>query len=322
MHPRIIDFTINLKGFDSFGLESYFTMVTVGFIIATILLRRWAKAVGLDRRLMTDFVIWMAIFGVLGSRLQHVLADGHLMDYIHACTDPSLVDWKIDKSECRALKGIWDAQKGVCHPRETNCFAWLDITAGGFAFYGGFIGAAFFAVYFTRKHRLPAGKLIDIGACLLMLGVSWGRMGCMLAGCCFGSRTDSALGVVFPGGSPAARHHFDLGLIDSYRLTSLPVYFTQFYSSLAAVLIAAFAYLVVLPRKRFDGQVFCVAAGLYAAFRFMIEFIRSDERGEAFGLSTSQIIAIVFLIVIGFLWRQFQRKAAHTVRVANRKAAS
>jgi phosphatidylglycerol---prolipoprotein diacylglyceryl transferase len=322
MHPRLLDFSVDLKGFDGFGLESYFTMVAVGFITAAILLRRWAKANRLDTRLIIDFVIWMAIFGVLGSKLQHVIADGHFMDYVHACTDPDLVDWKIDQRECRALKGIWDVEKGVCHPRESNCLAWLDITSGGFAFYGGFIGAALFAVYFIRRHRLPAGKLIDIGACLLMLGVSWGRMGCMLAGCCFGSRTDSWLGVVFPGGSPASRHHYDLGLIESYRLESMPVYFTQFYSSLAAALIAAFTYLYLLPRKRFDGQVFCVAAGLYALFRFMIEFIRSDERGGAFGLSSSQLIAIGFLVVIRLLWRRFERRAAHTIGVANRKASS
>ena len=318
MHPRLIDFSVNLKGFDSFGLESYFTMVTLGFIIGAILIRRWARAKGIDQRLMTDFVIWMAIFGVLGSRIQHVLADGHFMDYVHACTAPELVDWKIDVGECRSLSGVWDATRGVCHPRESNCFAAFDITAGGFAFYGGFIGAALYSLYFIRKYHLVTGKIMDMGGWVLMLGVAWGRMGCMLAGCCFGARTDSALGVVFPGGSPASRYQQAMGLIDSYRLTSLPVYFTQFYSSFAALLIAAVAYLVVRPRKRFDGQVFCVSAGMYAVIRFLVEFIRRDERGSFFGLSTSQLIAVGFIVVLVYLWRYFQRQARHAIAVVNR----
>jgi phosphatidylglycerol:prolipoprotein diacylglycerol transferase len=308
MHPRLLDFPVSLKGFMGFGLDSYFAMVTVGFIIGAVLIRRWAKAKGLDHRLMLDFVIWMAIFGVLGSRLLHVIADGHFMDYVHACTDPSLVDWKVDKRECHSLEGVWDAAKGVCHPRESNCLAWLDVTAGGFAFYGGFIAAALFSVHFIRRHKLPAGKIVDMAGWALMLGLAWGRMGCMLAGCCFGSQTDTALGVVFPGGSAASRHHFDQGLLASYRLESLPVHYVQAYSSLAGLAIAAFAYLWVRPRKRFDGQVFCIAAGLYALFRFSIEFIRRDERGGLMGLSTSQIIAIVFLALIGYFWRYFKKK--------------
>ena len=318
MHPRLIDFSVDLKGFESFGLESYFTMVTMGFIIGAILIRRWARAKNIDPRLMTDFVIWMAIFGVLGSRVQHVLADGHFMDYVHACTAPELVDWKIDAGECAALSGVWDAKKGVCHPRAPNCFAAFDITAGGFAFYGGFIGAALFSLYFVRKHGLPVGKIIDMGGWVLMLGVAWGRMGCMLAGCCFGARTDSVLGVSFPGGSPASRHHHAMGLIDSYRLESLPIYFTQFYSSFAALLIAVFAYLAVRPRKQFDGQVFCVSAGAYAFFRFLVEFIRRDERGSIVGLSTSQFIALGFIVFLVFVWRRFKRRAQHAIAVVNR----
>ena len=219
----------------------------------------------------------------------------------------------MDRIECRALKGVWDTAAGVCHPVKRNCFAWADLNAGGFAFYGGFVAAALFSIYFVRKHRLPQAKILDMAGWALMLGLAWGRMGCLLAGCCFGIRTDSVLGVVFPARSAASRAHWERGWLDSYRMESLPVHFTQAYSSLAAVLIAAFVYIWLRPRKRFDGQVFCVSAGSYALFRFLIEFIRSDERGGILGLSTSQIIALCFAAFLIWLWRRLKVRAERVI---------
>ena len=222
----------------------------------------------------------MAIFGLLGARILHVIADGHFWDYVHICTDPSRVEWHVDYRECRSLEGVWDAARGLCHPAETYCLAWLDLRSGGLAFYGGFIAAALFSIYFIRKHKLPAGKLIDLSAWVLMLGLAWGRLGCFLASCCFGARTDSVLGVVFPGGSAASRKHWEEGLLESYRMVSLPVHPTQLYEAGIGLAIAAFAYFWLHPRKRFDGQVFCVTAGLYAVLRFLIEFVRRDDESE------------------------------------------
>lgn len=313
MYPRLLDFSVNIKGMSGFGLDSYFTMAAMGFIIAAILFRRWARAKGIDPGLMTDFVLWMALFGWIGAKLLHVIADGHFWDYVHLITDPSLVDWPVDKGECRNLGGVWDAAKNVCHPKEKSYFAWINLTSGGFAFYGGFIGAALFSIYFIRKHKLPAGKIVDMSGWVLMLGVAWGRIGCTLAGCCFGSRTDSCLGVTFPGGSAASRFHFQNEWLASNRLESLPIHFAQVYSASACLIIAVFAYLWVRPRKRFDGQVFCIAAGLYAVARFFIEFIRNDERGELFGLTTSQLIAVGFLAALVYMWRIFKRASERTL---------
>jgi phosphatidylglycerol:prolipoprotein diacylglycerol transferase len=305
MHPRLIDISTGISGLDHLILPSYFTFVAVGFILATWLMRRWARQHKLDPALMTDFVIWMAFFGVFGARALHIVADGHFWDYINVCLNPSLVDWKVDAGECRALKGVWDSARAVCHPRETNCLAMIDISSGGFAFYGGFIAAGLFSVHFVKKHHLPVGKVVDMASWMLMLGLAWGRIGCFLASCCFGARTDSLVGVIFPPGSSASRYHWEQGWLSSYRLHSLSVHPTQLYESAAGLAIAAFAYFWLRPRKRFDGQVFCVVAGLYAVFRFLIEFIRRDQRGSLFGISTSQMVALIFFAVSGLLWVYF-----------------
>lgn len=303
MNPTLLDFLGDL------ALPSYATMVFTGFVIGTLVLVRWGAHHRVERGLVIEFVVWMALWGVIGSRILHVFADGHFWDYVHVCTDPSKVDWLVDKRECTALRGAWDAAHSVCHPVQKNCLAWLDFTAGGFAFYGGFAAAALFAIRFVRKHQLPAGSLIDIGGVLLMLGLAWGRMGCFLAGCCFGIHTECDLGLSFPSRSPASHFQWQEGLLQTYRHASLPVHPTQIYESVAGLVIAAVAYFLVLPRKRFHGQVFCFTAWAYAAARFALEAIRSDERGGVLGLSTSQWFAIAFAATAGWIWVVMRRRS-------------
>jgi phosphatidylglycerol:prolipoprotein diacylglycerol transferase len=53
---------------------------------------------------------------------------------------------------------------------------------------------------------------------------------------------------------------------------------------------------VVLPRKRYDGQVFVASLILYSAARFLVEILRRDARGGAIGLSTSQLIGLGLIV--------------------------
>ena len=146
-----------------------------------------------------------------------------------------------------------------------------------------------------------------MGGWTITLGLVWGRMGCFLAGCCFGACHEGHLSVVFPPGSAASRSQWKAGLLDTYRVDSLPVYPTQILESAACLVIAALAYFVVRPRKRFDGQVFVFAMVLYAIVRFLLEFIRRDERGGLLGLSTSQLIAIGMVALCAWAWFRFKK---------------
>jgi phosphatidylglycerol:prolipoprotein diacylglycerol transferase len=80
MYPRLFDISTEISGLGHLVLPSYFAMVTMGFIMATLIIRRFAAQHGLDMRLITDFIIWMALWGLLGARLLHVIADGHFWD--------------------------------------------------------------------------------------------------------------------------------------------------------------------------------------------------------------------------------------------------
>ena len=100
--------------------------------------------------------------GILGGRVLHVLADGYFWDYVHLCTDPSLVAWKITQAQCTRAEGLWDAAAKLCHPRERDCLAALKFYNGGLAYYGGLIGGTASALWVLHRDRMPLLKVMDV----------------------------------------------------------------------------------------------------------------------------------------------------------------
>lgn len=284
------------------GLEvpAYFAMLAIGFALATWVGARWLGKLGYDREVVIDLGLASVIAGVLGARILHVLADGYFWDYVHLCTDPARVSWRITRGHCLdpSVNGVWDGVANVCHPRERNCFAWAAFWAGGLTYYGGLIAAAAYSVYFLRRERFPFWKAADMAGFAIALGLAWGRMGCFLAGCCFGTRCELPFAARFPGWSPASEAHYKQHLLRSEALPALPVHPTQLYEALGCVLIAALTYGVVAPRKRYDGQMFVVFLGAYAILRAAVEVLRDDDRGGFLGLSTSQLISLGIVVAL------------------------
>lgn len=298
------------------GFPSYFVLIIVGFVCATAMGALWAKRVGQNPDVIVDLGLLALLTGFAGARVLHVFADGYFMDYVHLCTDPTLVNWHITKAECAspAYAGIWDEAAKVCHPVEKNCWAWAQFWNGGFTFYGGLIGATWGAWWLFRRDKFPFWKATDMGGMMVPIGLGYGRLGCLLAGCCFGKTTDSVVGVVFPGGSPASDWQAREGLLHDHLQASLPVHPTQLYEAGGAFLLAALGILWVHPNKRYDGQVFAVFLAGYAVLRFAVEFLRSDDRGGLGYLSTSQWIALGMLVGAALI--HLKRKAVATEGVS------
>jgi phosphatidylglycerol---prolipoprotein diacylglyceryl transferase len=276
---------------------AYFVLLVTGFLFATAAGALWARRIGENPDVIVDLGIAMLLSGVAGGRLLHVLADGYFWDYVHLCTDPGQVNWTLTKADCLSASygGLWDAAKGVCHPKETDCFAWAKFWAGGLTYYGGFIGASIGAYFLLKRDRFPFWKAADMAGFTVPLGLAFGRMGCLLAGCCFGLRSDLPWALSFPSHSPASESQWKLHLLPSLNMPSLPVHPTQAYESAASLAISAICMLVIHPRKRYDGQVFLSFVALYAGARFLLEFLRDDDRGGFAHLSTSQLLGIVFV---------------------------
>ena len=279
------------------GVPSYFVLLLTGFLFATAICVLGARRLGQNPDVMVDLGLAMLLAGVAGARVLHVLADGLFWDYVHLCTNPTLVDWPLEKAECLSptYDGVWDAARSVCHPQNSDCFAWAKFWAGGLTYYGGFLGAVVAAWFLLKRDRFPFWKAADLAGMAVPIGLAFGRMGCLLAGCCFGAECSLPWALSFPPRSPASEAQFKLHELPNMRMWSHAVHPTQVYESLASIAVAAVCVLLVAPRKRYDGQVFAAFLALYAVARFLLEVLRRDDRGGMLGLSTSQLISVVLI---------------------------
>lgn len=290
--------------FHIFGeaVPAYFVMLMTGFGIATWLGVRWAKQQGLDHQVIIDLGLYSLIAGVAGGRILHVLADGYFWDYVHLCTDPSQVIWRVEQARCTQIEGIWDASINACRPPGRDCLAWAAFWSGGLAYYGGLLSATAYGLYFLKKQKFPMWKGADMAGLVIPVGLFFGRMGCFLGGCCFGVPTDGFWGVRFPAWSPASESQAKAHLLAHPWEVSLAVYPTQLFEAVGCLSIAAVTMFWIHPRKQFDGQVFSAFLVLYALLRFVIEFLRADDRGGVLGLSTSQWISALTVAGVALLY--------------------
>ena len=279
-----------LPSFGSFfgePISAYFSLLLLAFAAATWSLVGWARRVGVDPQSAIDFGLASVVGGVLGGRLLHVLADGYFWDYVHLCTDPAQVAWRITERQCGDAHALWDAAGRVCHPATRDCLAWAKFYNGGLAYYGGLAGGTLAVAILARRDRVPLRKLSDGAAPAVALGLLIGRVGCFLAGCCYGEVTTRAVGTRFPAWSPASEGQVRAGLLAHAGERSLPVHPTQLYEAFGCLVI----WLCLIrfsPHKRFDGEVALRGLLAYAVLRSLVELVRADDRGLWLGVSTSQ----------------------------------
>jgi len=177
-------------------------------------------------------------------------------------------------------------------------------TGAGLAAYGGILGGVAGSAWVLRREKKPVLPFLDAGIPAIGLGYFIARIGCFLAGCDYGVPTQSRLAVSYPRGSYAFIDHVSRGLIPEDVLFSAPVHATQLYSALSGLGL----YLVVkrLPVRGDGSRFFAFMLG-YAVLRFFIEMLRGDaSRGAVMGLSTSQIIAMLSVVLV-LGWKYHRR---------------
>ena len=151
----------------------------------------------------------------------------------------------------------------------------------GFVVFGGIVGGIFTAYVYCRVKKLNFLKFFDTLMPSVALAQGFGRIGCLLAGCCYGRETDSIISVTFQNSDFAPNH-----------VALIP---TQLYSSILDFLHFGIL-LYIARRKKADGQVAAFYLIFYSIGRFVLEFFRGDLiRGSVGSLSTSQFISLFIL---------------------------
>ena len=155
----------------------------------------------------------------------------------------------------------------------------------GFVFYGGLVGGVIGVIVYARFFGQNTVKLAETFVPGIPLFHFFGRIGCFMAGCCYGIPYDGPFSVTFKNaiGAPAGVALFPIQLVE------------------AAANMVTFAVLLIFERKaRRPLPSFGLYLMIYGAERFVFEFFRGDlERGIFLGISTSQWISLV-LVPVGF----------------------
>jgi len=182
------------------------------------------------------------------------------------------------------------------------------LSGKGFVFYGSFIFAVPTMLWFFRKHKLDVFKMLDVMAITTCLVHIFGRLGCFMAGCCYGIPTGSFLGVTFSHPACPANPK------------DVPLHPTQLYE--AGFILLVMVFLFWLKRhKNFDGQLFLSYLMLYAVGRFIIEYFRGDgARGFVIEnvLSHSQLIAILMLLAVSAAYVLVSKRNSVPVKTAKK----
>jgi phosphatidylglycerol:prolipoprotein diacylglycerol transferase len=159
-----------------------------------------------------------------------------------------------------------------------------EVARSGGVFYGGLILALAVALGFIRYTGLPLWTTCDVFAPGVALGHIIGRLGCFLAGCCYGRPTSLPWGITFTDPFVAANVGTPL---------NIPLHPTQLYEAAAELVILVLLLATERRGRVFAGRTFWLYMLLYAISRYVIEAFRGDPRGAVGIVSTSQFISVL-----------------------------
>ena len=242
------------EAFEILGLTIYWygIFAAVAFMMAFGTGSRRAPREGLAPEAIMNLAPWLIGGAILGARILYVISF-----------------W----NEEFAGKPWWEA---------------FRFQRAGLVFYGGLIGSSLATIIYCRLKRLPLWKVADILAPSLALGHGFGRIGCLMTGCCYGRPTDLPWAIHFP------LDHWTHGV---------GVHPTQIYESLLNFALCG-GLLLLYRRKKFDGQIFAAYLICYAVLRAFVESFRGDYVKHYIGglLTPGQTVSVFILVAGVGLW--------------------
>jgi phosphatidylglycerol:prolipoprotein diacylglycerol transferase len=238
-------------------IHTYGFMLALGVALGLLFMYVQSKKHGLQAPVMLDMAFYTIIISLIGAKL--ILFLGNISHYLR---------------------------------RPSDLFS---LARSGGVFQGGLAFGIIFALWYVRKHRIPTWKAADVILPALALGHGFGRIGCFMAGCCYGSECSLPWGVTFQSEYASS-------------LTGIPLHTVlhpaQLYES-ALNFLNFFVLFLILKKKKFDGQVFSFYIINYSIIRFFVEYFRGDHPEKAFlihnpspylSLSLPQFFSVLGLI--------------------------
>lgn len=232
----------------NFTVHGYGLMIAIGIIAAYLMAEYRARKKELDSNHIFPLLIVGVGFGLVGAKVLYYIT---ILDEI------------------------------IKNPR-----IMLNI-ADGFVVYGGIIAGILAGYIYCRIKKISFFRYLDLIVPSVALAQGFGRLGCLLAGCCYGVEAHGACAITFTE--------------SAFAPNGIPLVPTQPISSIFN--FANFAVLCLIASKNVKpGKVSACYLLFYSVGRFIIEFFRGDlERGAVGVLSTSQFISIfvaIFAIVL------------------------
>ena len=273
MYPRLFEIP-ELFGIGPLTIYSYGVMLAAAYLLGLQLAISRSRKAGLDAARVLDLGVYVVIAALVGAKLLLLLVN---FNYFRN------------------------------NPNEI-----MVLVRSGGVFYGGLITATLVAFWYIRRHGLPFWTTCDMFAPGIALGHVIGRLGCLMAGCCYGRPTSVPWAITFT--DPFAQSNVGTPL-------NVPLHPTQVYEAGAELLILILLLVTERKGRTYPGRTFWAYMLFYAISRFIIEFYRADERGIVMGLSTSQFISVILaplslLMLIYLARRTPQPSPAKTARRA------
>jgi phosphatidylglycerol---prolipoprotein diacylglyceryl transferase len=246
--------------FGGLPIRWYGVMMASAFLVGLWTATRRARSVNVAGETIADVTMWLMAGSIIGARLVYVTT-------------------------------YWNQE--FANQPFSELFM---VQHGGLVYYGGLIGATIAGIGYLAWKRLPVWKIADILAPSIALGSVFGRIGCLLNGCCYGRPCDLPWAIHFPA---------------DHETHGAGVHPTQIYDALLnLILYLALAWW--FRRRKFDGQIFALYFIGYAICRSIAEIFRGDYPADHIhgGLLTSAqlLSAPILLAGIGlYFWRKNAR---------------
>jgi len=254
----------------SLSLHSYGLLLVIGFFAATWSAAREAKRRGYDPNLILDMALPMLIVTVIACRVLYVM---------------------------------------LAHNQFPSFWEMLRVWDGGLSFYGAFIGGPLVFAYFAWSRKINVLVLSDLVTPSVFLGYAFGRIGCLLNGCCYGRVCALPWAVQFPTeGNPS--------------VLTPPSHPTQLYSALIALGLFFLMQRAKVSKRftQFAGQLSLLFITLYLLERSFVEIFRLGATAEVMfpgipWLSQAQFASALILVAVAIVWKVLSAQASRNANL-------